>query len=140
MINDIAKAIYDILKADGTLVTALGGAAGNGYKIYHVIARQNVAVPYITFGLLTDSPLGTFASPRAIDDTRWWFNVFSKTGSKDAGTIAGYLTAVLDNASLTVAGYTSLDCIFDFMGSVIYDPEAEIYQIPLRYKIQVDKT
>ena len=139
MKNAIATAIYNILKADGTLVTALGGTAGNGYKIYHVIARQNVTVPYVTYGLLTAVPLGTFTDPRAIDDTMWWFNVFSKTGSKDAGTIVGYLTAVLDNASLTVTGYTALKCIYDFMGSDIYDVETGIYQIPLRYHIQVDK-
>uniref|UniRef100_A0A6M3KU08 Tail protein n=1 Tax=viral metagenome TaxID=1070528 RepID=A0A6M3KU08_9ZZZZ len=139
MKNAIATAIYNILKADGTLVTALGGTAANDYKIYHVIARQDIKVPYVTYGLLTASPLGTFADPRAIDDTAWWFNVFSKTGSKDAGTIAGYLTSVLDNATLTVAGYYSMACLYDYMGSDIYDPETGIYQIPLRYRIQVDK-
>ena len=140
MKNAIAKAIYDILKADGTLTTALGGNAANGYKIYHVIARQGESVPYVTFGLLDASPLGTFADPRAIDDTVWWFNVFSKTGSKDAGEIAGYLSDVLDNANLAVAAYTSLKCVYDFMGSDIYDPDTGIYQIPMRYRIQVDKT
>jgi len=139
MKNAIATAIYNILKANGTLTTALGGTAGNGYKIYHVIARQNITAPYITFGLMTANPLGTFTSPRAIDDTTWWFNVFSKVGSKEAGTIAGYLTAVLDNATLTVPGYSSLCCLYDYMGSDIYNPETEIFQIPLRYKIQVDK-
>ena len=139
MKNAIATAIYNILKADGTLTTALGGTSGNGYKIYHIIARQQITVPYITFGLISDIPMGTFASPRAIDDTTWWFNVFSKTGSKDAGTIAGYLTDVLDNASLTIAGYSSLKCVFDFMGSDIYHDETEIFQIPLRYKIWADK-
>ncbi len=139
MKNAIATALYNILKADGTLTTALGGVASNGFKIYHVIARQNVAVPYITFGLLTGVALGTFADPRAIDDTMWWFNVFSKTGSKDAGDIALLLSDVLDNASLTVTGYSSLKCIYDFMGSDIYDVETQIYQIPLRYHIQVDK-
>jgi len=140
MKNAIAKAIYNILKADGTLVTALGGTAGNGYKIYHVIARQNVTVPYVTFGLLTGDPIGTFTSPRAVDDTMWWFNVFSKIGSKNAGEIVGYLSDVLDGASLTVAGYTALKCVYNFMGSDIYDLDTGIYQIPLRYWIQVDKT
>lgn len=139
MINAIAKAIYNILKANGTLTTALGGTAGNGYKIYHIIARQKIATPYITFGMITDNPMGTFASPRAIDDTTWWFNVFSKTGSKDAGTITGYLTDVLDNASLTIVGYSSLKCVLDFMGSPIYHDDTETYQIPLRYRIWADK-
>ena len=138
MKNAIAKAIYDILKADPTLTGALGGNAGNGYKIYHVIARQGESVPYVTFGLLDASSIGTFANPRAIDVTVWWFNVFSKTGSKDAGTIAGYLSAVLDNANLAVAGYTAMKCVYDYMGSDIYDPDTGIFQIPLRYRIQVN--
>ena len=139
MKNDIAKAIYDILKADATLLAALSGAAGNGYKLYHVIARQDAEMPYITFGLLTADPLGTFTDQRAIDDTMWWFNVFSKTGSKDAGEIVDLLADVLDNASLTVAGYSSLSCQYDFTGSDIYDPETEVFQVPLRYKNLVDK-
>ncbi len=140
MKNAVSKALWDLLRANAPLVAAIGGTAGNGYKLYHVIARQKITVPYITFGLLTDIPMGTFASPRAIDDSTWWFNVFSKTGgAKKAGTIAGLLTAVLDNASLTVVGYTALKCVFDFMGNDIYDPQTEIFQIPLRYRIWVDK-
>ena len=139
MKNAIATALYNILKADGTLVTALGGTAGNGYKIYHIIARQQEAVPYITYGIVTDTPIGTFADPRAVDESFWWVNVFSKTGQKNVGELAGYVTDVLDNASLTVAGYSALACLFDFMGADIYDPETEIFQVPLRYRILVDK-
>ena len=139
MINDIAKGIYDKLKANATLTTALGGVAGNGYKIYHIIARQNVTVPYITFGLLTDIPIGDFNDPTTIENTTWWFNVFSKTGSKNAGTIAGYVMAVLDNATLTVAGYNALECLREYIGSPIYNIETQIYQIPLRYRIWINK-
>ncbi len=139
MINAIATAIFNILKANAPLMAAIGGNAGNGYKLYHVISPQDGAMPYISFGLLTAIPLGTFADPRAIDDTTWWFNVFSKTGSKDAGDIVALLTAVLDNASLTVAGYSALKCVYEFMGTDIYDPETEIYQVPVRYEVMVDK-
>jgi len=139
MINAIATAIYNILKADVTLMTALGGVAGNGYKTYHVIAPQTAVLPYETFGLLSDSPLGDFDSQVTIEDTTWWLNVFSSTGSKDAGLIAGYVMAVLDNASLTVALYNPLDCEREFIGSPIYDPETGVYQIPMRYRIRVNK-
>ena len=132
MKNAIATAIYTILKADNTLMAAISG-------VYHVIAKQMATFPYVSFGILTGVPMGTFASPRAVDDTTWWFNVFSKTGSKDAGTIAGLLADVLDNASLTVSGYSALKCTYEFTGSDIYDPETEVYQIPLRYRIWVDK-
>jgi len=138
MQNDIAKAIYDILKADATLRTALTGTSANGWKIYHILARQNAGVPFVTFGLLTDTPLGTFTDPRAIDETFWWVNIFA-SGSKEVGTIAGFVTDILDNASLTVAGYTSLECILTFIGASIYNEETENFQVPIRYRIRVDK-
>ena len=139
MINATATGIYNILKANGTLTTALGGTAGNGYKIYHIIARQNVSVPYVTFGLMTDIPVGDFDDPTTIEESTWWVNVFSKTGSKNAGDIAGYVMAVLDNAALTVAGYNALECLREYIGTQMYDPETGIYQIPLRYRIWVNK-
>jgi len=141
MINAIAKGIFDILIADAPLVAALGGTAGNGYKIYRIIAPQKAAFPYITFDLLTGAPEGTFADARAVDETTWWFNVFGEgeTGSKAVGDIVALMTDVLDGASLTVTGYSFMKCVYEFMGSVIYDPDTEIYQIPLRYRVWVDK-
>ena len=124
MINAIAKAIYDELS---TVVTA-----------YHVIAPQTAALPYVTFGLSTDIPVGTFASPSAIEDTTWRVNAFSKTGSKDAGAQAALVMGALDNVALTVGGYTAMKCVREFIGSPIYDPETGVYQIPMRYRIWVD--
>lgn len=141
MINAISTAIYNILKANATLMTDLGGVTGNGYKIYRIIAPQTASLPYITFGLLTGTPEGTFADARAIDITTWWFNVFGEgeDGSKAVGTTVGLMTDVLDGASLTVTGYSFMKCVYEFMGSIIYDPETEVYQIPLRYRVWVDK-
>jgi len=124
MINAIAKAIYTKLAAAVTT--------------YHVIAPQTATLPYVTFGLITDTPVGTFASPSAIEDTTWWVNVFSKVGSKDAGVKASLVMGALDNVALNVAGYTAMKCVREFIGSPIFDPETGIYQIPLRYRIWVD--
>ena len=140
MINVTATGIFNKLKGNVALMTALGGVAGNGYKCYHVIAPQTAALPYISFGLITDSPLGDFDSQVTIEDSTWWFNVFSKTGSKNAGTIAKAMMAVLDNAVLTITGYNPLDCEREFIGTVIYDLETEVYQIPFRYRIRINKT
>ncbi len=136
MINAIAKGIFDILVANVPLVAALGGE-----RVYRIKAPQKSAFPYITFDLLTGVPEGTFADTRAIDETTWWFNVFGEgdLGSKAVGTIVGLMADVLDGASLTVAGYTPLKCVYEFTGSATYDPQTEIYQIPLRYRIWVDK-
>lgn len=139
MKNAIAKAIYDELIGNVPLMTALGGVAGNGFKIYHVIARQDAVFPYVTFGILTAVPDGTFTDPRAIDDTRWWFNIFSNVGSKEAGEIVDLVNDVLQLASLTVTGYTNMVCVYDFTGIDFFNIETKIFQIPLRYKIQVDK-
>ena len=133
MISDIAKGIYDELKADGTLMAAVT-------EIYHVIAVQTATLPYITFGLLTDDPVGTFASPSAVEDTTWWLNVFSGTGSKSAADISKLVMDVMDNATLTIANHTFLKCVRDFIGTPIYNIETEIYQIPMRYTVWVDKT
>ena len=131
MISEVAKGIYTILKADATLMAAIT-------EVYNVIAVQKAVLPYVTFGHLTDTPMGTFASPSAIEDTTWWVNVFSSTGSKDAGDISQLVQDVLDNANLTVAGYTVLKCVREFIGSPLYDDETNIYQIPMRYRIWVE--
>jgi len=140
MINVTATAIFNKLKANATLMTSLGGVAGNGYKLYHVIAPQTAVLPYITYGLLTDYPMGDFDSQVTIEDSTWWINVFSKTGSKDAGTISKNMHSVLDNASLTVTGYKALDCEREFIGTVLYNIETEVYQVPHRYRIRINKT
>lgn len=132
MINAVAKGIFDTLQANVALMAAITGT-------YHVIAPQSATFAYLTFGMLTDNPLGTFTSPSAVEDTEWWVNVHSKAGSKNAGTIAGLLHTALDNASLTVTGYSALKCVRDYIGSMIYDPETKAYMIPHRYRIQVDK-
>ena len=139
MLNQVAKGLWNKLKADGTLMTALGGNAGNGYKCYHVVAPQDASPPYITFGQITNFPIGTFASPTAIENETWWLNIFSSTGSKDVGDILDALTDVLDNSTLTVTGYTNLTTVREFVGNIIIDQDTETFQIPLRYRIWVDK-
>ena len=124
MINALAKALYTELQA---VVTT-----------YHVIAPQTATLPYVTFGMLTDSPVGTFASPSAIEDTTWWVNVFSDVGSKDAGVKANLVMGALDNVTLAPAGYTAMKCVREYIGSPLYDPETGVYQIPLRYRVWVE--
>jgi len=123
MINAIATAIYTKLSA--ALTT------------YHVIAPQTATLPYATFGLITDTPMGTFASPSSCEDTTWWVNAFSSTGSYDVGVQSSLVMGALDNVALTVAGYTAMKCVREFIGSIVYDPETKVYHIPLRYRVWV---
>ena len=109
------------------------------YSAYHIVAPQNATLPYVTFGLETNVPIGTFEDLEAIEDLTFWINCFSSTGQKAVSDLADLVLAVMDDATLTVTGYTSMVCRREFIGSYIYDIETGVYQIPLRYRVQVSK-
>jgi len=133
--------IYNKLKADGTLTTALGGTAANGYKCYYSIAPQGTAEPYLTFGMMTDTPENFFGEVAAIEDATVYINIFSSSGSgKEAGTLFGYVDAVMNDASLTVTGYTTMKCLREYVGTTTWDPETRVFMIPTRYRVWLDKT
>jgi len=139
MINAVNIGFYNKLISSASLQTALGGSASDK-KIYNVKAPQSATVPYITFGLNTDRPIGTFESQEAVEDLTYWINVFSSTSVAHVTTITDLVLAVMDDATLTVTGYTGMKCVREFMGAIIWDLETGIYQIPLRYRLWIDKT
>lgn len=136
MVNAITKAIFDKLKGTAALMTQLGGNAGNYYKCYNTIAYQAAALPYITFGILTAVPVATFASLNAIEDCTVWLNLFSSTGQKDIADIFDDVDAALQNATLTISGYTAMVCRREYVGNIMFDPDTRIYQLSLRYRVQ----
>lgn len=109
-------------------------------KTYNIKAPQSATVPYVTFGLETDRPMGTFESQTILEDLTYWVNVFSLTSVAHVTTLADLVLAVMDDATLTVTGYTSMKCVREFMGTVLWDMEIGIYQIPLRYRVWIDNT
>ena len=109
-------------------------------KTYQVKAPQGSTVPYITFGLLTESPIGTFADFESIENLTYWVNCFSDKSTADLSEITDEVMDALDDVTLTVSGYTNMKCMREFIGSVIWDLETGIYQMPLRYRIWLDKT
>jgi len=110
-------------------------------KTYQIKAPQGSTVPYVCFGLETDVPIGTFASPMKIESLTFWVNCFSDKSAADVAEIADEVMAVMDNASLSIAtGHTAMKCVREFIGSVIWDAETLIYQIPFRYRVWLDKT
>jgi hypothetical protein len=108
-------------------------------KTYQVIAPQGSTVPYVTFGLLTDTPKATFADMGKWEDLTFWVNCFSDKSTADIAEIADEVMDSLDGQSLTVTGYTHIVCQREFIGSIIWDAETGIFQIPLRYRIQQSK-
>jgi hypothetical protein len=46
----------------------------------------------------------------------------------------------LDDGTVSASGYTSMKCVREFMGNIIYDQTTGVFQIPLRYRVWLDKT
>lgn len=109
-------------------------------KTYQVKAPQEATVPYITFGMETESPIGTFEDFEAIENLTYWINCFSDKSTADVAEMADEVMDAMDEASLTVTGYTKMKCVREFIGSVIWDLETMIFQVPLRYRVWLDKT
>jgi len=122
-------------KTDGTVTWTTYDS-----KTYQVKAPQGSTVPYVTFGLETDMPMGTFESQMAMESLTFWVNAFSDKSTADVAEIADEIMTALDDVTLTVIGYTSMKCIREFIGSIIWDLETGIYQCPLRYRVLLDKT
>jgi len=109
-------------------------------KCYQVKAPQGSTVPYVTFGLLTESPIGTFEDFEAIENLTFWVNCFSDKSTADLTEIADEVMDSLDDKTLTVTGYTGMKVVREFISSPVWDSETNIYQISLRYRVWLDKT
>lgn len=162
---DTAKAVGDIVKAttynshtylcttagtthasiEPTWGTTNGGTTSDGtvtwtcydWKTYNILAPQTATVPYVTFGQETNVPIGTFESLGAVESLTFWVNVFSKTSTAHVTSLGDLILTALDNTTLTVSGYSHMVCRREFIGSIIYDVESLIYQIPLRYRVMI---
>lgn len=109
-------------------------------KTYQVKAPQGSTLPYVTFGLMTELPVGTFADFEAIENITYWVNCFSDKNTADVAEIADEVMDALDSATLTVTGYTSMKCVREYIGSIMYDPEVNCFQIPIRFRVWLDKS
>lgn len=138
MISQVNTGFYNLLIDSADLQTALGGSVSDK-KIYQVKAPQSSSVPYVTFGLLTESPIGTFADFEAIEDTNFWVNCFSDKSTADLAEIVDEVMDSLDDKTLTVTGYTSMKCVRTFISSPTWDLETGIYMQSLRYRVWLDK-
>ncbi len=109
-------------------------------KTYNTKAPQGSTFPYVTFGLLSESPIGIFADFEAVENLTFWVNCFSDKSTADVSEIADEVMDALDNISLTVTGYTSMKCLREFISSPLWDLETGVFQINLRYRVWLDKT
>lgn len=109
-------------------------------KTYNTKAPQGSTVPYVVFGQETNVPMATFADQAAIESLTFWVNAFSSKSSADVCEMGDEILAALDNATLTVTGYTGMKCMREFIGAVIWEQETGIFQIPFRYRVWLDKS
>ena len=109
-------------------------------KTYQVKAPQGSTVPYVTFGLETEAPIGTFQDFEAIENLTYWVNTFSDNSAADVAEIADGVMDALDNVVITATGYTNMKCVREFIGSTIWDLETQIFQVPMRYRLWLDKS
>jgi len=139
MIEAFSTGFYNKLKSNATLQTKLGGTALDS-KIYNTFAKQDAVLPYITFGLLSDVPMADFADPATIEDMTFYLNVFSAKSPEETLEIADLVKAAMDNQVLTIAGYTTMRCMREYTGSVIWNADTKVFQISMRYRVQGCKT
>lgn len=108
-------------------------------KTYQVKAPQGSTVPYVAFGLLTESPIGAFADFEAIENLTFWVNCFTDKSTADLAEILDEVMDSLDDKTITVTGYTSMKVVREFTSSPIWDLETGIYMQSLRYRVWLDK-
>ena len=109
-------------------------------KCYQMKAPQGSTVPYVTFGLLTESPIGDFADFESVENITFWVNCFTDKSTADLAEIADEVMDALDGVTLTVTNYTSMKCVREFISSPVWDSETNIYMVNLRYRVWLDKT
>lgn len=119
-----------------------GGVTWKVYdpKTYQAIAPQSASVPYVVFGLNTESPIGDFADFESVENMTYYVNVFSNKSPADLATKADNVMNALDGASVTASGFTSMKCQHEFISSPLFDLETGIYQQNIRFRVWLDKT
>ena len=108
-------------------------------RAYQIKAPQDSVLPYITFGLLTESPIGTFQDFEAIENLTYWINCFSDKGVADLAEIADEVMDSLDDKTITATGYTSMRVIREFISAPTFDFETNIFMLSLRYRLWLSR-
>ena len=97
--NEIFTAIYNKFTTDplDNFYVSIGG------RLYLEKAPQNAVYPYVVYSMITDERDWMFEEE--FEEFTIDFNIWSQAASADeAGDILGYLKALFDDCSLTVAG------------------------------------
>jgi hypothetical protein len=128
---------FNKLNTANNLKTALSS------RFYLGQAPQNTdgttLYPYMVYHLIVNVPdwdMGTVTYEEYVVQC----DLVSKSKSvSELSTLIGYLEALIDNATLTITGYTHIKT-FREMSTIEYYPEDEVWVSNHRYRILIKKT
>jgi len=92
------------------LATKFAGSDLSNYvggRIYFDRAPDRAVYPYVVYSIVSAAPQDTFTE--SLDDVLIQVSLFSSSGGgQEIATMYGYLKTLLDDAVLTVTGYTNI--------------------------------
>jgi len=106
--------------------------------VYNYKAPQGTAYPYICYWIVTDMRADTFRNWQ--DELLLQVDIFSDSNSaSEVGTIAKAVAGELDEATITVVGYTNVFCQRG-MTRLLYEDETAIWHEILEYRLIMSKS
>lgn len=109
--NAFGAALYSKLSNTAALTSLLSGGTASP-SVYEIMAPQSSDPPYVVFQAQAPStPQRTLSGGTAYENALYTVKGVTESWSAaSAGTIADKIDAALDNAALTVTGYTHMTC------------------------------
>lgn len=110
MSTPVRRALYGRMAGDTTL-NGLLAAPATGYSkaIYHNQAPAGAQFPYVIFQKQSGVPTESFGDPDAMDTDVWLVKAVDRdTSADDAEAAAARIKALLNDAPLSISGYTLL--------------------------------
>jgi len=99
----IQKAIYYVLINDATFKAAIGTDERGKYKVYPLVAPNEVSMPFCVYRVTGSDPIATKGSVAQVDDSRISIIVYD-TEYYDAVNLSVLIRDALDNYTGTANG------------------------------------
>lgn len=104
------RSIYGKLAGDTTLNNLLGSPPSGWSKaIFYQVAPEGAHFPYVVFNKQSGVPTEAFGDPSALENDVWLVKAVDRDSSADdAEAAAARITALLNDAALSISGATLL--------------------------------
>lgn len=105
--------------------------------VFDFKAPQGTVKPYVCYWIVTDTSADTFKD--WMDELLLQIDIFSDSNSAlEVGTIAKAVAGVMDEATLTVTGYTNVFCQRG-MTRLLYEDENNVWHKVMEYRVIMDR-